>query len=404
MGAFFTNYQVRSNSAEEVIRVVAAAAKGRAYVSPPKNGWVTVYDEASDDQDENELRRLAMVISKELSTCVFAFLDHDSDILLYFLYEQGQAVDEYNSSPDYFQQANERTRQRCRGNAEALLKHCVSGTRLEDLEKIIHQPEEHPFAEEILEELAPLLGMDQARLHLGFNYFEGEAAESLEDADSFRLVGKGVTEAEQVASREKIKKAAAAAGPRGAVTPQPKDIYCIGIGMIASTREDSDMMRTAIAAMQQQGMDGQAALARMQKTTDHMVVKMLKPCATPDWPTAETLVAAADKGPAELARLVATTTPQLLGQITVQVAGPCNLAWLRAFVEAGGNVNAVTEHGVTPLFSAVGHRKTESVAYLLEAGADVNVKGPDGRTPLQLALAMKHMDIVELLHQHGAKQ
>ena len=399
MGAFFTNYQVRSDSAEKVMDVVARSVKTRAYISPPKDGWVTVYDETSDDQDERELQRLAKVISKELSTTVFAFLDHDSDILIYYLYERGEIADEYNSNPDYFEPANEKTRKRCRGNPQAILKHCVSGTRLEDVDKILHRPDEYGFAEEILVDLAPLLGMDQARLHLGFKYFKEEGAESLEDAQTFRLVGKGITEAERVDDQERIAEAAAAAPP-AAKSPATAELYCLAIGMMMSA-QSSHALAAGLAAIP--GANSQAVLAQVRKKMDSSIKRMVKQCAAPQWPSGEALLAAADKGPAELAGLVATAAPQLLDQVTVHAA-MADLDWLRAFVQAGGNVNAADGRGQTALMRAAGQRKAENLAYLLQAGADPNAKGPDGKTPLQFALQIKRMDAVDLLRQHGAKE
>ena len=43
-------------------------------------------------------------------------------------------------------------------------------------------------------------------------------------------------------------------------------------------------------------------------------------------------------------------------------------------------------------------------ALLIGRGADVNVKNNRGQTPLDLAERRGHAEIVELLHQHGAKE
>ena len=91
MGAFFTNYQIRSTSPDAVRDALKPLAK-RAYISPPKNGWVTVYEQQSDSQDDAILRRIAMGLSRKLATEVFAFCVHDSDILIYFLYGRGQLL------------------------------------------------------------------------------------------------------------------------------------------------------------------------------------------------------------------------------------------------------------------------------------------------------------------------
>ncbi|HEV2320345.1 MAG TPA: hypothetical protein VGV18_11375 [Verrucomicrobiae bacterium] len=73
MGAFFTNYQVRGKSRSEVSKVLVSLVEMGAYVSPEKNGWVTVYDEASERQDEEILKHIATGLSKTLNTAVLAF-------------------------------------------------------------------------------------------------------------------------------------------------------------------------------------------------------------------------------------------------------------------------------------------------------------------------------------------
>src|SRR5205823_4660728 len=96
---------------------------------PAKNGWVTVYDEASDGQNEKVLRSLGEALSKQLDTVVIACLVHDSDIAMYWLFDRGHLVDEFNSAPDYFSKADSKTRARVRGRAEALFR-CASLARL----------------------------------------------------------------------------------------------------------------------------------------------------------------------------------------------------------------------------------------------------------------------------------
>src|SRR5262245_43711527 len=102
MGSFFTNFHVRSESQDKVRAALLPLVEARAYVSPPTNGWVTVYDEASDQQDESIIGKLAEGLSKKLHTAVVAFLVHDSDVAMYWLYRDGELADEFNSAPDYF--------------------------------------------------------------------------------------------------------------------------------------------------------------------------------------------------------------------------------------------------------------------------------------------------------------
>lgn len=165
--------------------------ESHAYVSPEKNGWVTVYDEASDRQDDSIITRLASELSRSLSADVFAFMVHDSDIAFYWLYQNGALTDEFNSAPDYFEPESEETKSRVRGNTEKLLPFCVAGALPLQIEAVIHPKEGHPvFAEEILTQLSRLFGIDDARMSLGFEYFDYDASELLPDSADFTPVGR----------------------------------------------------------------------------------------------------------------------------------------------------------------------------------------------------------------------
>jgi hypothetical protein len=85
MGVFFTNYQVHTKDAAACAKAIAEVIQARALVSDAKYGWISVYDETSESQDEHELERVAMELSSKLATEVFGFLLHDSDVFMYWL-------------------------------------------------------------------------------------------------------------------------------------------------------------------------------------------------------------------------------------------------------------------------------------------------------------------------------
>ncbi|HZZ44832.1 MAG TPA: hypothetical protein VFE58_17980 [Tepidisphaeraceae bacterium] len=99
MGNFYVNFTIRGVTQH----AAAEALSGRrAIVSPPVNGAVVVFDSRSDEQDEGVIRDLASQLSKKLGAAVLAVMNHDDDIFWYELYESGKRIDEYNSSPGYF--------------------------------------------------------------------------------------------------------------------------------------------------------------------------------------------------------------------------------------------------------------------------------------------------------------
>jgi len=99
MGNFYTNYTLKGPTQEGV----AAALRGRkAVVTPAQNGCVVVFDEQSDEQDQEMIGQLASELSRKFACPVLAVLDHDDDILWYQLYLSGELADSYDSCPSYF--------------------------------------------------------------------------------------------------------------------------------------------------------------------------------------------------------------------------------------------------------------------------------------------------------------
>jgi hypothetical protein len=99
MGNFYTNYTLRGPDQQEVARALAGRT---AIVTPERNGCVVVFDEESDDQDQERIVALAAHLSLQFRCPVLAIVNHDDDILWHQLYESGTLADEYDSSPGYF--------------------------------------------------------------------------------------------------------------------------------------------------------------------------------------------------------------------------------------------------------------------------------------------------------------
>jgi hypothetical protein len=92
MGAFFTNCNVRATDTAKCAKALASLISSRAFMTDSKNGWITVYEEGSESQDIDILRRLAKALSAELKTVAIAVLVHDSDVLQYLVYEKCKFV------------------------------------------------------------------------------------------------------------------------------------------------------------------------------------------------------------------------------------------------------------------------------------------------------------------------
>ena len=80
-----------------------------------------------------------------------------------------------------------------------------------------------------------------------------------------------------------------------------------------------------------------------------------------------------------------------------------NIEVVKQYLDAGTDVNAKDENGVTPLHQAAFGGQKEVVELLIAAGADVNAKEEDGWTPLHFAAEGGHKEVAELLIAAGAE-
>lgn len=103
MGSFYTNITLKTADTDRVLDALRQAQRA-ALVSAPEHGYTVVFDEASESQEPEVLKALATRLSRSCACPALAILNHDDDVLLYFLYERGQLADEYNSAPSFFEE------------------------------------------------------------------------------------------------------------------------------------------------------------------------------------------------------------------------------------------------------------------------------------------------------------
>lgn len=363
MGAFFTNLHICHASSKAICAALPGLTESRAYVSPEGNGWVTVYLEATEDQNDKTLRAIAGGLSKNLKTDVLGFLVHDSDIAAYWLYRNGTLTDEFNSAPDYFgEPVDEKTRARVRGNTDILLPLCIAGTSRAQLDEVLHPADGFPtFAEEIVTELAKLLGIDEMRASLGFNYCDEEGAENLPDVAEFEPIGRGAER----------KEAEPADDTNAPVIPMP-DSYPIAINMLTQTWNSKyDQSNAAFAKMFAMfGKDAGDMMKQMRAQFDKSARELLKKSGLPGLPSIEALKSARDAGPEALAALIAEKTPGKLTEIGIGAAVDGLEPFLVALLKRGLDPKAANPAGRTTLDAAAQHGTDSTVYRLAKASAE----------------------------------
>ncbi|HSL71334.1 MAG TPA: hypothetical protein VK864_13890 [Longimicrobiales bacterium] len=182
MGNFYTNITLRTTDTDRVVDAVRQANR-IALITPPDLACTVVFDQASESQDQKVLQRLASHLSAECHCAALAVINHDDDILMYFLYENGKLVDEYNSAPTYFLR-HARAKTPKGGNAERLCAAFGVPDQEADIERILRIP---PDADSFIfeldrhQKLVDALGLPASAVGTGYTYLEqGELPEGLE--------------------------------------------------------------------------------------------------------------------------------------------------------------------------------------------------------------------------------
>ena len=103
-GDFYSNIVVLSTESGKMLPVLLQMGITAFYAI--KNNIGVIYEEKIDDQDIGYGINLASEISQKLNTTVFYSTNHDSDVLVVFVYKNGEELFFYNSNPGYFEGEN----------------------------------------------------------------------------------------------------------------------------------------------------------------------------------------------------------------------------------------------------------------------------------------------------------
>lgn len=424
VGTFFVNYQVRETKTAKIIKTLQNLIESRAYVSSFKQGWVSVYDEFSDQQNEQELHRLAKDLSDHLATDVLAFLVHDSDILIYLIYKQGKLVDEYNSRPDYWEKVSSTTRNRLKGKPEALLPYCKLGTSSQEIVDILNK--KYTFEEDKLIELAALLNIDQERICSDFASIEQGILEE-EEPENFKLVSRfGIASIEQksqplfeianIGNLEALQKILTEGTDVGSRSEFQNNQSFIDSSLIQSVTE-GDLKQVeewliAGANVNATNKQGHAtALAIAASRGDLAMVEILLQAEAQVNPHVETTTINVSESMPQnfvegfLGTLAENMMSGLVAQFTVKIsplwcaAEAGHLAVVERLLKAGAKVNCDQQSALIPAVSG-GH--LDVVRALIKAGANVDQDLGGGVTLLMRAASMGYLGIVQVLMEAGA--
>ena len=162
MGLFCVNFHFRTTDHKAVSEALDRRGIRRYRVVPANSGWTSVYEEQASEQDDRRIRDLAGSLSENLHVPAIAFMVHDSDIACYWLLDNGQLLDEYNSDPGYFDNDTDGPPSPSGGRADVLVRYCRPGVRQDELAAMLAEETVRAttFAEDVIRRLAKALGID----------------------------------------------------------------------------------------------------------------------------------------------------------------------------------------------------------------------------------------------------
>jgi hypothetical protein len=189
VGNFYVNFSVKDAEQKQVADTLERGRR-RAIVAPAEGGYVVAYDEEAESQSTRSILAVGRLLSGEMSRPVLATLNHDDDILCYWLFEGGELVDSYNSNPDAFEEEAGAPPWQA-GDPKKLCTSLRPRADAAAVEEILRG--EYLFAVERHERLAKTLGLPSWSVGYGYSYVaDGELEEELDVNRLIQVGGRAV--------------------------------------------------------------------------------------------------------------------------------------------------------------------------------------------------------------------
>ncbi len=400
MGLFCVNMHFRTTDDKAVSDALKKRNITQFHLMPAKGGWTSLYEERASQQDDDRIRAVTAGLSKDLNIPAIAFLVHDSDIACYWLFENGQLVDEFNSCPDYFDEnADEESTGETGGRPDVLVRYCKPGVREDALAGIL--AEKTVFAESVIEQLAEMIGIESSRALADYRDMSegGEFVENEEDGDAGEAI-KNLSKRGGLAAQ-----LAGMFGPQAqgaAVDPQVSAL--VNAASLGKADEVGQLLAAGAAV------DGEAPASPPGADAATGMGKIF-PGGMPKIPMTALLAAVLNKHRQAAERLLAAGADPnrvhpLIGAPMHAACGAGDPEMLRALLEHGGDANVLNLQKLSPLgVIATGRTSLERIAQIQEMTKSMGIKIPGLTGPISnIVLPTAGWDACEkLLKEHGAR-
>ncbi len=178
MGSFYTNVTLARATPQATLDALGSRRALLAGVGER----VLVFDKACESQDPQVLAALCAELSSRVGCAALGASNHDDDVLMLFLFNDGRPVTDYNSCPGYFG-GDERPPSVV--DAAALCKAFGVEQAASRLAAILaSEDDDMLFATDRHQAVVDALGLPTASVGFGFEYLmAGELPEGLDAAD-----------------------------------------------------------------------------------------------------------------------------------------------------------------------------------------------------------------------------
>jgi hypothetical protein len=160
-GSFYSNIVILSVEAEKILPILLQMGITAYYVM--KNKICVIYENRIDEQDIGYGLKLTAELSQKLNSTAIYSTNHDSDVLIMYIYKNGQEIFLYNSNPEYFGDENMPLSM---NKVDKLLLEYENINKEEFLE-ILNT--EETFSEDIHYKIAEKLNLPEYSVNYGFN-------------------------------------------------------------------------------------------------------------------------------------------------------------------------------------------------------------------------------------------
>jgi len=151
MGQSLTSFHVRERDQEAVASALRFGRFTPAWVSPSSALWVSAFAGPAESRNLQVLNRIGINLSRTLDTYVWSVLLHNSTVLLYTLFEQGEIKAEYDSFPELAESRTRKYREMTNGKPGLMVKLCPVPVSVGIMEQVLFRK---PLAEAIREVMA----------------------------------------------------------------------------------------------------------------------------------------------------------------------------------------------------------------------------------------------------------